>query len=481
MGYALGVDLDGESATIALNRAQPPGRHEQDVLEPPPRPLPLHRLVDRVGDPVPVHEDGLVVSAESAVAAAVVTAVEAVAVHEGSGPDEVTVAYPPTWGPYRTALLSAALAEAGLVDFTLLPDAVAAVLHVDRSVLDAGGPDVVAVLDLRSEHLRVTTVGSHRERDRPGTVLGHPVVVETFGASDIDDAVLAHVRAVLGPSLPVMDDAAARTLRAECARAARLLAVHPSVSFTSPGAAQRVEVRMVAAELEDRVRERAASAVTKAAEAVVAAAPGGVDRVLLLGAAASLPLLAELVALEFDAPLTVVDDDAAHAVARGAAQAARSGRTAAAPDERAEPEPSGRTRRRRAPGPSGAAEPADRSAAPHRRRPTRSTRRTRAAAMAAGGALVLAVSALAVSGAALTQDGAEPPGASTLSTDDGSSLGDVVSRMFGGGLGERDGATPLDPTPPDPPPLDPTPPDPTSPVLGPPSGLAPGAAEDAAG
>jgi hypothetical protein len=138
--------------------------------------------------------------------------------------------------------------------------------------------------------------------------------------------------------------------------------------------------------------------VAAAAEAVADAARSGVDHVLLLGRLAAMPLLTELVAERFEAPLTVLAGDG-DAVASGAARLART----------VHDRPTG------TPGPTPPAR-AERGRRAHARHSRRNP--TRVAALLGTGVIALGMAALAVSGAALASPGdAEERPAPTVSPD----------------------------------------------------------------
>ena len=411
MEYALGLDLDGPSVAVAVSRADRTGREERDVVQRATAVLSPSRLLERVGDPVPLHDGGAPIHAHAGLAALVAHAVASATEREGLPPDRVLVGHPATWGPYRISLLLEALGREGVARVALIPDAVAAAIHAahERPVADERAR-VVAVLDFREDHVQVAVVSTDLADDSSATVLGRPRRIDHFGAADADDAVLAHVRSVLGTDLTSTDPAdranpvaraMADRLRAACAAARAALLTQASATVSWELAEGSREVRIVRAELDDRIRDRCSRAVNAASEAVAASAPAGVDRVLLLGEAAAMPLVMQCVAVEFDAPIVVIDDSA-HAVARGAARAARMPAPVVVPGAR--------------PVAKGSAAP--RAAARHaRHRPVRTRTpatpgRVRAAAMAATGVMALAitVTALAVSGAASAPTETRPEG-----------------------------------------------------------------------
>ncbi len=392
MAYALGVDLGGRSVTVASSEPDGATHRSRTV---PVAPAPVDLLVERLGDPI----DGAGLpgstAAHAELAALVAARVTDVVTHEGAAPRTVAVAHPATWGPYRTALLRDALARHSLPPVELVPDALALVEHAVASGRLAVAPaGLVAVLDVRAEHLAVAVVRTAAP-PAPAQLVGTPRHVTDLGGLDVEDAVLAHVvevaatRAGAGSGRPERSEATA--LRAACRTAAAelLTGTATTVAWTSGGAP--ADVRVVPSELDARLRPRASRAVATAATAVAVAAPGGVDAVLVTGRLAALPLVGELVAARFEAPVVTTDggDDAA---ALGAATAAATlprrrparvaGRHADAPPTPARPAPA----------------TAPRPGRPRRGRPRRGDRRpVRVAALAGTGVVALGILALAVS------------------------------------------------------------------------------------
>jgi hypothetical protein len=248
--------------------------------------------------------------------------------------------------------------------------------------------DVVAVLDLRDEHLDVgvvTASGATSTGASTGTTVGIPRVLTDLGALDLDDAVLAHVRSVLAGRGVAVTRADGDRLRSACSDAAAELVTAAAATVTWQADADVHEVRVVASEVDARLRPRAARAIAAAAQTVATDARGGVHRVLLVGRVATLPLLSELVAERFEAPLTVLAGGS-QAVARGAALLAGAlGPRAQTPSEPTRGPQASHGRRAHA------------QVTP--RRPAR------AAAVVGTGVIALGAAALAVSGAALAAAG----------------------------------------------------------------------------
>ena len=382
MGYALGVDLDGRSVTAATSTPDGDRADGSEVVAARASGTErADRLLELVGDPV--HRTGDPIGAESALAALVQDCVGRVTRERGSAPDTVMVAHPSGWGPYRSGLLLGALAACDLPPVDVMPDTPALVGHAAAvGLVPAAADALVAVLDVREERLTVGVVRVGRRTTGRATPVGAPRAVDDLGTGDVADAVLAHVREVVGGDVgrdpgTWLGREAAQRLRADCAAAAEELVIGTAVTVPCPVPDGTREVRVVAADLEERLRPRAARAVAAAAAAVASAVPGGVDAVLLTGRLAAMPLLTELVAGRFEAPISVLPlSDAA--VACGAAVAAGSiTRTAPGrPSGRHADDPAPERRPRRA-----------RARRPRDRRPLR--------AVAVAGTAVLALGILA--------------------------------------------------------------------------------------
>jgi molecular chaperone DnaK len=406
MEYALGLDLGGGPGAVAISRPESAQGHETEVLDVVGSRDRVDRLLDRLGDPLDMASGRDPVADE--LAGLVTAAIEAGRAARGTSPRSVVVAHPSSWGPYRVQLLRSALAG-HTIPLELVPAAVAAVAAMTEpgapAVTRAG--DVVAVLDLRDEHVAVAVVSAGGDGGTGATV-GVPRALTDLGALDLDDAVLAHARTVLADHAVEIIHADGARLREACAQAATELVTAAATTVTWQTGSGGHEVRVVASEVDARLRPRAARAIGAAADAVARDASAGVDRVLLVGRVAAMPLLTELVGERFEAPLTVLAGDSG-AVARGAARLALTlpARTAAPGEPAAEPRAA---RGRRAHVQHAPRHPA------------------RVAAMLGTGVIALGVAALAVSGAALASAsgpedqsaGALPPAAvSVVDTPDG--------------------------------------------------------------
>jgi hypothetical protein len=385
MEYALGLDLGGAPGTVAISGPESSQGADAEVLADLAPGDRVDRLLDSLGDPRGA-TSGRDAAADE-LAALVPAALRAATAVQGIPPTSVVVAHPSSWGPYRVALLRSALTDHP-APVELVPAAVAALAHASASGVTRPG-DVVAVLDLRDEHLEISVV-SASGAGAGGTTVGVPRVLTDLGALDVDDAVLAHVRSVLDDGGIEVVRADAARLRAACARAATELVTSAATTVTWQADAGGHEVRVVASEVDARLRPRAARAVAAAAEAVAGDARTGVDRVLLVGRVAALPLLTELLAERFEAPLTVLAGDS-HAVARGAAVLARAVEQRPAPTS----------------GPVAGTRAARGRRAHVRDAPRRPAR---VAALLGTGVIALGVAALAVSGAALASPGAADDG-----------------------------------------------------------------------
>ncbi|WP_298460386.1 hypothetical protein [uncultured Cellulomonas sp.] len=390
MGYTLGVDLGGPEPVAAVGH--PDGSSSVVVGLPA---ATLTDAVDRLGTP----QDGWdgVGTAPLVLADAVARCVGHAAATRRDRPSDLVVSHPAAWGPYRVGLLADALRGHDLPPWRLLPDTVA--IARQAAATDprlALGPCRLAVVDIRDEQtsVGVVAVAGDAQPAPPPRLVGPVRVVAELASADLDDAVLAHTVAVAA-DLGLLDASgltpdAAERLRAACRSAADevLTAGSAVVGYPAPDGAR--PIRSVLADVEPRLHDRSRHAVAQVAAAVGRLAPAGVDAVVLCGRLAAMPLLTELVAERFDAPVTVVPGGDTVA-ARGAATAAALLRPEPAADRTAVPRPRDTDA---AAAEGDAAHRHGRRRAPVRSRP--SSRPLRATAAAWIGTLVLGVLAAAV-------------------------------------------------------------------------------------
>jgi molecular chaperone DnaK (HSP70) len=274
----------------------------------------------RVGDPEPLILGGVPWSASALTARLLGSVLEQVTERNGDPPARVTLTHPANWGPYKTDLLREAARLSGLDDCRLLSEPEAAAMHYGSRTRVAAG-STVAVYDLGggtfdATVLRKTVDGFH--------TLGTPQGLERFGGIDIDAAVRAHVRRVLGdelkldPADPAAVAAMAR-LHEECVSAKEALSTDLDVSIPVLLPGLSTEVRLTRAELEAMVAPALADTITALRRTLQSAdiAASDLAAVLLVGGGSRMPLVAKLVTDELGLPVAV-DAHPKHAVALGA-------------------------------------------------------------------------------------------------------------------------------------------------------------------
>ena len=287
----------------------------------------------RTGDPEPLILGGAPWSPSALTARLLRSILDQVAEREGDAPDRVTLTHPANWGPYKTDLLLEAAQLGGITEPLLITEPEAAALHYgsrSRVPVDA----TVAVYDLGGGTFDATVLRKSGDGFR---TVGKPDGLERFGGIDIDAAVRAHVRRVLGDDVLRLDPtdpaavAAMARLNEECVRAKEALSsdLDVSIPVLLPGVA--TEVRLTRAELENMVRPVLVDTVSALRRTLASADVAAEDltAVLLVGGASRMPLVARMLTEELGRPVAV-DAHPKHAIAFGAALAASDG--AAAPD-----------------------------------------------------------------------------------------------------------------------------------------------------
>ena len=335
MSYALGIDIGSASLAAAVNDGSSPSRMlelgtasascpsavylgdegmvvgEQALVLGSGHPELLVRgYLSRVGDDVPIVAGDYVIAAEDLVALVARWAVDRAEELEAAAPATITVAYPTTWGAYRTAVLENALAGVGLGQARLVPAAVAAVADND----DVVGP-VVAVYDLGEEFelalLERGASGSFAPRDGG-------CAESAGGGGDFDDAVFAHVRGTL--HLDEAEGAALSRVRQECVEAKEALSFDSEVTIPVEVGDRPTRVRMVRAEFEVLIDDLVHCTIDTAHRTIHCAGleDEDVSAIVLVGGSSRVPLVAELLSAEFRRPI-LIGQDPGETVALGAA------------------------------------------------------------------------------------------------------------------------------------------------------------------
>jgi molecular chaperone DnaK len=285
----------------------------------------LRGFARRVGDDVPMMVDGRSYHPQELLAALVRLVVDRLREQEGEPCEQVVLTHPAGWGPHRQGLLLDALRDIGLDEVALLPGPVAAAEHrLAAGPLPGAGP--LAGYDLGGTGC--TTFLLTRPGRRPVELLTHEE--HAVGGADLDDALVAHVRAAIGrtvaqPPADAGSGPVAVLLRRDCTQARERLSEATSADVPLPWWATTPALTVTRAELEALIRPLLRATVDSLVRLVEAATDGGEPEpagVLLTGGAARTPLVAELIAARLPGPI-LIDDDPRTTAARGAALIAR--------------------------------------------------------------------------------------------------------------------------------------------------------------
>ncbi|WP_281365050.1 Hsp70 family protein [Phytohabitans houttuyneae] len=242
----------------------------------------------------------------------------------GEPAEQVVVSHPAAWGAYRRELLHRALWEIGLADVTLLPEpVVAAESHAARGlrgrtfgVYSLGGSDYEASVVRWAEGIGFQLLGSAG-------------AIEPFGGADVDEALVDHVRSRLdrdlrevfarGPQARI----ALYGLRRECRRVKEELTSAAAAEVVLSTSHGHVRVPVTRAELEELVRPALELSVETLAQVIRSCGlrRRELDGMLLVGGAARMPLVAELLRAALPGPVGLEAEPQSTAAA-GAALAA---------------------------------------------------------------------------------------------------------------------------------------------------------------
>ena len=350
MPYVLGIDIGGTTTTAAVSRLGNAGWLAPEVARLGARstvvPSVLHvtgdgaltvgepvqldagrvarGFVRRIGDDVPQIVGGEPCTPQALTAVLAMWVVERVLAQEGEPAEQVVVSHPAAWGAYRRELLHRALWEIGLANVTLLPEpVVAAESHAASGwrgrtfgVYSLGGSDYEASVVRWAEGVGFQLL------DSAGAI-------EPFGGADVDEALVGHVRSrldrdlrevfAIGPQARI----ALYGLRRECRRVKEELTTANEAEVVLSTSHGHVRVPVTRAELDELVRPAIQLSVETLAQVIHASGlrRRELDGVLLVGGAARMPLVAELLRAALPIPVGVAAEPRSTA-ATGAALAA---------------------------------------------------------------------------------------------------------------------------------------------------------------
>lgn len=360
MPYVLGIDIGGTTTHAATSQLRGAGFDPPELVRLGARshsvPSALHLAPDgaltvadpvpldpsrvargfsrRVGDDVPLVVGGEPCPPHALTAELAMWVVERVQIQQGGPAEQVVISHPASWRGYRRGLVHRALQELGLDRVWLLPEPVLAAESHRRH----GWPgETLAVYSLGGSDFETSVVGW---ADRAGfRLLGCAGSVDPFGGGDLDEALVGHVQAALGSELRKLRQTSPQGrlaligLRRECVRAKERLTVAAETEVLVPLPYQQVPVPVSRAELEGLVRPALQVTIDALTRTVRSCGLTGdqLDRVLLVGGAAQMPLVAELVAAGLPGPVIAVEPEPQTTAATGAAVVAATIATAPEP------------------------------------------------------------------------------------------------------------------------------------------------------
>lgn len=284
----------------------------------------------RIGDDTPILVAGTPYPPHLLVAEQLRHLAELVVERQGSPPETVVVTHPASWGPFKIERLEQAIEVAGLPRAELVTESLAAA--TDHLAAPATGDDGLAtgsrmlVCDLGGTSFSTEVVQRGLERAVP---VGPAATIDRLGGADFDQAVFDHVRAAVAGAIDELDRddpvvvAALHRLRQACTMAKESLSerTEADIPVSLPGL--ETVVRLTRTEFEAAIRPTVANAVAQARRTITESGidPDDLDRVILVGGSANVPLVREMLAGDLGLPV-VVDDHPRFASARGAARLA---------------------------------------------------------------------------------------------------------------------------------------------------------------
>ena len=276
----------------------------------------------RLGDPTPYLLGGTPYGVDALTGHLMASVVDRVVTERGHSPSAVVLAHPAVYGAYKLGFLAEAARLAGLGAVEFVPEPVAAAVYYAYTERVATG-EMIAVYDFGGGTLDLAVV----TRTAAGfAVVGAPEGMERFGGVDLDEVVFGHVDRTLGGIVGRSDPddattlAAIGALRVSCREAKEVLSADTDVTIPVMLPNLHTEVRLTRGELEDMIRPRLRETMSALDRTVRSAGVSFDDlsRVLLVGGASRMPLVAEMVRDTTGRPVAV-DAHPKHAVALGAA------------------------------------------------------------------------------------------------------------------------------------------------------------------
>jgi len=276
----------------------------------------------RVGDPVPLLVGGSPYPAHALMARLLEEVLGTVTRQQEGPPAAITVTHPANWGPYKRELLGQAVRLAELDNVTLRAEPEAAAVRYAASERVRPG-EIVAVYDLGGGTFDAAVL---RKTEAGFELLGEPEGIEQLGGIDFDEAVLTHVTATLGQHITSLDpddsgviEALAR-LRRDCIEAKEALSYDTEVMVPVALPNLHTRVRLNRSEFEQMITPALLETIAAMRRAMRSAGiePAQLRSVVLAGGSSRIPLVSQLLSVEFGRPI-VLDPSPEHSIALGAA------------------------------------------------------------------------------------------------------------------------------------------------------------------
>lgn len=248
------------------------------------------RVIDRVGDEIPITLGGRPYPAEALIAAVVGWVVDYAEATEGAPPVRLVVTHPAGWGGHRRATLLGALRETDLPELTLLPRPVAAAESYAATERVEIGQEI-AVHSLGASRFESAVL---RRASYGFEMRAHADSVETMGGDLFDDLLAEHVLTELGGDV---EPVALAKLRVACRTAKERLSTELAVTVPAPARSKRGTVMVNRTDLEELIRPAVEATVASLRRTIQSAktSTGSLQAVVLVGGSGRIPLVSELV------------------------------------------------------------------------------------------------------------------------------------------------------------------------------------------
>ncbi|HEY7737257.1 MAG TPA: Hsp70 family protein, partial [Candidatus Limnocylindrales bacterium] len=150
----------------------------------------------RLGDPTPIILGGTPYGAEALTGHLLRSLVAKVGEQLGGPPDAIALCHPASYGAYKIDLLRQAVRQADIGPIELITEPEAAAVHYALQERVPTG-EVIAVYDFGGGTFDATIL---RKTDAGFEQLGRPEGMERLGGIDFDEAIFAHVMAIVRAS-----------------------------------------------------------------------------------------------------------------------------------------------------------------------------------------------------------------------------------------------------------------------------------------